>query len=690
MAKESKSVRGEKRFIWMQLLGFEKTDPDKGVARYLEQVGFTPYGVCALLFHPDIVHHHRGMEQEYVLHQDNCAYYGIPRNIERDRQDWTNYDLRELCHNMKKAGSGLYMSMMGSYIDDTFHREWLTDHPEVRYLDRKAPNQLNCLKRMADGTFYEDFFTDKLVQALDDYGFEGVHLTDAFCPLCNTRRDGDYSTDMVDQFLTHTGIVLPEEIMSEMGNDAPEAVGRRGDYIWANHRAAWLRFYVWRWGVFFEKVCSRVHAIGKKVFVLGMYCTDPFESMYLMGFDLKEVFRAGVDYIMPNIVATGIYVGSTFRSFFHRYMDIIPMVKAQTPEGNYLCMLGVQDASEEWDLLHHAPCKLERDAYSMFSYQYQDANGPDRAMDGLMICLGDSMSRHDWQWLNERVDIAFDMKAQQVLSPMIVWSDTANDNQLEEYIETRRWSVHKQMYEMSQLGTLFGGAVRSENIHSCSSTLFMPNFDLMSAQERKDAAAYRGGAVVCTAGPAYDPAADGLQVSYLYEDAFANYPLKMFVLNAAQDPALCADAEQLLAIVDEREDIDPATAEDYWVLLQDDIPFRKVSEGFVKACAMLLKKVGECPFTANVPFRAFKTAENKYRLYVYGLHEDRYSLALITSKLPIEDAKVISKFPVLPVRFIESEDTKYFFAYGKGTKHSFQMKMQPSGNAVVDVTVEKD
>ena len=688
MPIEKRSVNGEKRFVWMQLLGFEKTDPDKGVARYLEQLGFAPYGICALMYHPDIVHHHRGMEEEYVLYKDNCAYYGIPRNVERERQEWTNYDLRDLCHNMKKAGSGLYMSMFGCYIDNTFHHEWLSDHPEVRYLDRSGPNQLNCLKRLADGRYYEDVFVEKLVQALDDYGFEGVHLTDAFCPLCASRRDGDFSTDMVEQFLNHTGIELPAHITAEMGNDEPETVGRRGDYIWENHRAAWLRFYDWRWGVFFEKVCSRVHAIGKKVLVLGMYCTDPFESMYLMGFNLKTVFQAGVDYVMPNIVATGIYMESSCRSFFHRYMDIIPMAKAQCPEGNYLCMLGVQDASEEWDILHHAPCKLERDAYTMFSYQYQDAAGPRRAMDGLMTCLGDSMSRTDWAWLNERVDIAFDMEAAEVLSPMVVWSDTANDNHLEEYIETRRWSVHKQMYEMSKLGALFGGAVRSENIHSCHCTLFMPNFDLMAEEERRDAAAYRGGTVVCTAGPAYDPAADGLQVSYLHTDAYANYPLKVFVLNAAEEDTIRTEVEQLLAVADDREDIDPATVEDYWGLLQDDIPFRKVSEGFVQACAMLLKKVNQCPFAANVPFKAYKLSNGKYRLYAYGLHEDRYSRALITSKLPIADAKVVSKFPILPVRFIETEDTKFFFAYEKGTKHSFQMKMQPSGNTIVDVTVE--
>jgi len=82
--------------IWMQMLGFNRNDPDRGVARYLETTGFVPESICGLLFNPDFVNLHRGMDEEYTLFQDNCAYHGIPRNKERERQPWTNYDLRAL------------------------------------------------------------------------------------------------------------------------------------------------------------------------------------------------------------------------------------------------------------------------------------------------------------------------------------------------------------------------------------------------------------------------------------------------------------------------------------------------------------------------------------------------------------------------------------------------------------------
>ncbi|MBR3718377.1 MAG: hypothetical protein IKN20_00755, partial [Firmicutes bacterium] len=168
--------------IWMQLLGFDRDDPDRGAARFLDRTGFVPDNVCALLFHSDFVHLHRGMDEEYTLFPDNCAYYAVPRNLERERQPWTNWDLRELVAALKKRGVGFYAGIMGSYLGDMFHHEWLSDHPEIRTAERERDGGLHCLKRFKDGTWYEDFFAEKLAQTLNDYDMAGVHVADGFCP----------------------------------------------------------------------------------------------------------------------------------------------------------------------------------------------------------------------------------------------------------------------------------------------------------------------------------------------------------------------------------------------------------------------------------------------------------------------------------------------------------------------------
>ncbi len=273
--------------IWMQLLGFNRDDADKGASGFIERAGFVPDSVCALLFHCDFINLHRGMEEEYTLFPDNCAYHGIPRNKERERQDWTNHDLRTLVRELKKKGVAFYAGIMGSYLNDLYHREWLSDHPELRACRRDKMGSLMCLKRMKDGTYYEEFFAKKLVETLVDYEMEGVHLADGFCPTSQIYMS-DYSTDMVEQFIAHTGLNLPEEILQALGDDSLETVNRRADLLWAQFRKEWIRFYEWRWERFFRTVCDAAHRAGKKVWVLGMYCTDPFETGYIHGFDKSD------------------------------------------------------------------------------------------------------------------------------------------------------------------------------------------------------------------------------------------------------------------------------------------------------------------------------------------------------------------------------------------------------------------
>ena len=46
--------------VWMNLLGFDRDDSDKGVKRFLETVGEKPNAVYALLCHADFFNQYRG------------------------------------------------------------------------------------------------------------------------------------------------------------------------------------------------------------------------------------------------------------------------------------------------------------------------------------------------------------------------------------------------------------------------------------------------------------------------------------------------------------------------------------------------------------------------------------------------------------------------------------------------------
>ena len=678
----------KKTTIWMQLLGFEKNDPDKGAARYIDHIGFTPDSICGLIFHPDFLHYHKGMEEEYTLLQANCAYYGIPRNKERARQEWTNYDLRQLVAELKKKGVGFYAGIMGVYLNDIFHREWLSGNPEVRYMKRDGTQgSMMCLKRMKDGTYYEDFFIQKAVQALVDYDFAGIHMSDALAPTTMLYK-GDYSTDMLEQFLEHTGITPPAQVAATIGDNSAASCTVRWEYLWNELREEWIRFMGWRWERFYQKLCTAVHAVGKEVWTLGMYCTDPFETRYIYGLELHKAFAAGLDCVTANILPTG--VAMTVKDgpyFFHRYHMIEPLLRAQIKDGRILNMLGVQDASEEWSVLEHQPVKLERDIYTITSYCYTDETGCRSATDGMYICLGDGIAKEHWNFLKGRIDTGFDTDPAFVHSPSVLWSDTANENMLHAYLQTRRPSVHKQAYEIFRNGTPIGGSVRFENLSNFRGTLFVPNFDLLSDEEKAWLAS-SSLVWVGTVPENFDLAAWGIRPAFECVDLHSDYPLRAFLCGTAVPTetagkilALCAEDDGILSCGDEPERlIHP---------LENEAPFRKLNTGFLRSCGLLLQTAmyESFPVECDMPMMAVRLKNGKDRLYIYNPDENVYGHAVVTCRNEPKAVDVHSHYPVLPVRFLTEGNTGFAFDYTKKVpKNRFQTKVTPAGVTIVDIT----
>ena len=674
--------------IWMQLLGFDKNDADRGVARFLEGTGFVPESVCALLFHPDFVHLHGGMDKEYTLFPDNCAYRAVLRNTERYRQDWTNYELRDLVARLKERGVRFYAGIMGSYLEDRFHREWLSEHEEIRRTSISGRRSLMCLKRFADGSYYEDFFADMLVKTLVDYDMAGVHLSDSFCP-ADVVYKSDYSTDMVDQFISHTNIKLPKDISDTLGDDSRDAAIVRQKYIWGNLRAEWISFYEWRWARFYEKVCSAVHAVGKEVWILGMYCTDPFETKYFYGFDVKKVMDAGVDCCTANILPTSVYFERPeLEYYFHRMHMDVPLLRTQVGEGKkILTMVGIHDASEEWSMIDHQPVRVERDAYTALAFSARTTGDTIPASDGVFFCLGDGVERSKWDFIMKRVNVGNEMRFSKALSPTVLWSDTAHGAMLGEYIKTRRTTPHKQSFEIFKAGAPIGGAVRSELLldGKLSEILFVPNFDMLSENEKKALADYKE-PFVATVPSGFD--LGGIKYDAIFTDEHSDYPMSVFSANITLTDA---DRERLARLAGE-DDGRASHGDDVEKLespLLAEIPFKKLSSGFLGVCAELLNLavVEKTGISCNQPTMIQELEGGVERLYIYNKYDNGYVTAVVRSDRAIESADVASDFPVLPVKFVDTEDTSGYFDYTKASKvrKCFQVKLAPDGVTVVDI-----
>ena len=228
--------------IWCALIGFDREAEDKGVAAFLARCGeVRPTAISLFLFHPDIVLQHEGMAAERVLPPDNCSYYASARNDERERQPWTNYDLRRLIEELHKHGVEAYCAIMGMDLDGRFHREWICDHPELRYVfSNRKERGYDFTRKFADGSRFDEFFIARLRRTLADYGFDGVQTADFFSPYGHVLRT--VPSDLFAALLRRMGREIPPELADIAADDSRSAVIRRSEWLKHHAMTEWIEF----------------------------------------------------------------------------------------------------------------------------------------------------------------------------------------------------------------------------------------------------------------------------------------------------------------------------------------------------------------------------------------------------------------------------------------------------------------
>lgn len=679
-------------YSWVPLIGFDKNLSDKGVRDLIEgQMGFIPRGIILWVVHNDIINMHKpGLPEREVFPPDICSYNANPYNAVRARQDWTNYDLRELVSELKKYGVEVYISFSGDYHYDDLHKEWMSDHMELNRITHKGGESLNALKRFKDGSYYEDFFAEKLLSFLLDYGMDGVHVADDFCPHGRCIDNGDFTTDTVDQFRKYTGIEIPGDV-AVFGDDSIGALKARAEWVWENKREEFIIFHKNRWNDFWKKITSRLKPYGKKTFVLGMYCTDPFETLYNKGVDLKGLIESGVDYLMPNANPNGRMLLDGRSGIYYHDAYLLPFTDAYVDGGGKFNMFGVKDVSEEWNALNHAPTWVDRDINYFPSFFRWTKEGAKRCIDGLNVCLGDGIFREDWDFLTERMEKAFSDAPKRNINPTVLWSDSAFEKFLPEYIKTRRISPHKLSYELAERGAHIGAIVRSEDLSERCGNLLVPDFDLLSEEEKLSVAGYKGGAVIATAkAEGLDLAKYGIEPEIYFEDRETPFVLSAFAFNLSGIER--ERVESLLATEDNSPILDdPFHAEERFETLFTDMPFQKVSEGFLSSVAYLVNLTYRHLFESTHPMIVKEMEDGAYRLYIFNDDRLHYGKATVEAKSDVLEVKNISKFPFLPVKF-SSDGRSFGHRASRDCSEGryFRVMVAQGGIAVVDVYLKND
>lgn len=645
------------RWMWIELIGFDNTQPDYNVQAFLDNAGFIPEGLSLFVYSPDFLHTHESLEQEMTLPPDYCSYAARPYNLDRERQAWTNWQLKGLVEELQKRGIEVYFCIFNVYISELdgelYRSPWSDAHPELMETlrDGTSANCLNPLRRFPDGSYYEDFHVAQLRKVVQDYGFDGYHGGDGFSSPRHPIWMADYSDDMVEQFAAMMKVEVPQPGSAGV---SPADSQARAEYIWNNLRHEWCEFYARRFEQFWGKVCAALHAMDRHVFVNNAWTRDPFEAFYRYGIDYRRMARAGIERFMVETVGAGVSIGAEagFRADLRHELNFMPaFIKACLPQMPLLCLNATGDTTENWDVLNHAPAVSEREIYTlghMFLLTQAERPSSSRpaplflhASDGPLVCLADGITCEQWKWERENWQTAYERIPSRVLGATVVWSEAALDAEFDDYVAHRNATRQQVAGELQKRGAPLQVVVNIRDLAAATGALLVPRPELLPPDELDLIRAYDRGPVI------FVGRREGLPAPVLFADGPDPDHLACAVLGSDS-----FDVSGLAVNLPQRPapplPLDMPDPPNYLQYLYT----RTTSEGFWQACTDLLIEVTQPPVPlskrAELRVLAFESDPQTIRLLV-GNESDLYVLDRLDMRREVASVHIAGHFPGKPI-----------------------------------------
>ena len=648
-------------FIWTELLAFDNTQKDYGVGEYIDRIGYTPFGISLLLSHPDFVFLHKGMEKDYDLFRDICSRQGHPGNEERKRQQWTAYELKALTEELQKRGVKVFCSVFATHTFNKYHTEWASgdDNSLIVYKNIGITPGVQLISRLKDGTYTEDVFVAQLEKVMTDFGFDGYHGPDCMGP-GGALSVTDYSDNMISQFCEYLG-KCPEELKTTLYDESfpnkydTEKLEARAEFVWKNLRREWIAFNCFRWTECWAKIIKMLKRLGRLSMINSANTKADFEAKYIYGIDYREI--KGLDYILVECVAAncGIIYGGY--DYHFDFLTTLADTKAMLPDTKIIFLHGVKDVVESYDLLRHAPSRLEREFFSLTNFYYTEKAGClTRCADGFMVCLGDGIKKYEWDFLRNVWDLGYEAQPEKSGDFIWIWCDDTMDGLLDEFPKQGTWPGFKTVAKLiSDYDIQISQIARIENVPHLSGNLFVPNAHLLSEENFKLLKDYKGGAVVCLG--------NNFAVSEISEKVcqqVGDFCLTLSVLNGEN-----GENKVLPSVQNDFKDIPSPIY--FWLPAE----YMSVTKEFLDATAEVMKKYKSSPVTVapqvvNIYGDRVKqeglrviTLENKdmIRLALVNTNDHYIESKLNFNKVP-EKVEKKSGFPYTSVTVTEKGDFK--------------------------------
>ncbi len=474
-----------KNWHWIELIGFDNTLPDFGVERFLTRLCELPEGISLLFSHIDFVNNFK--EEEYALEPCDCSYAGHLYSVEHARQKWTSGQLKRLVAELHRKNIKVIFSIFNffRYTDDngnTRSTSFCQKHPELFCLDGKAEvyeNSISILKRLADGTYYEDYLIKKIREVIEYYGFDGVQLADGLS--CNRPSipNGDFSDDTVLQFvdwLKKEKKTANYAVLTELTGDRKTEYRSRRKYILDALYYEFLLFTNDRWKTFYDKFYAVITPQKHIIFINSFWTRDPFEAFYRYGIDYKVAYREDVYALMVEEVSTtypalskegrgGFYVSPDKTRYAHYEFYLMQMLlKAYLPGWKQISLLPINDTQEQWNAIHDASNELKRAIYRR-NHSKVFSGGRFRACaEAPFYCLSDGIPKEDWaalaKWgslqLPDHIDFAYGYALYYPKDHIV--------EDARRYIQNKEYNFHKLSAMLLSYGTDISGVITEKDV----------------------------------------------------------------------------------------------------------------------------------------------------------------------------------------------------------------------------------
>jgi len=508
---------------------------------------------------------------------------------------------------------------------------------------------INPLKRLKDGTYYEDLFITDLMTVMRDYNFDGYHGADGYTSPRLTIAEADYSDDMVEQFTRFSGVELAENLKLTCDGD-PLEMEKRGNWIWIHKRMEWINFYAHRWGELWQKIMPALRKEGKKAVLNSVWTRDPFEALHRYGVDYKLLAASGVDAFVIESVAASCSAGAGEIEYEPgtEFMSMIMTIKAYVPDMKMICLNAIQDTNEQWDAISHVPTLLERDIYSFSNIFLKNQQGVQRCTSGFVACLGDGISESDWEWLLRRWNLGYEGQPERIIGSSFVWSDEALNHSLEDYPATRNWPAYKFLKELIDRGAPLHTMVNVKDLEQTSGAICVTSLHLLPDKELQQILAYRSGSSTLIGNMTE-------RIAQIFASISLNVsadPGQLFCIARETDGAVINTivmTKDSTSIHHESEDLTHLIDPKSWV---DPLYFSPVSDDFLSGCVQALVSCSDAPLVVrneqHIRTTTMEINPGKWRILIQNLHLN-YKSAHIDVGHPIAKVNVLTDFPGIPV-----------------------------------------